>query len=113
MKDASLPITLIVVGLVWLAWHFHFFPDIDWVIGLAFIIGGVAVLAVDGINRNSIVTGPLLIGAGVAWLLHDQYRVSWSVMIPTLLILVGVLMLIARSPRIPERRPSSRNSDPQ
>jgi hypothetical protein len=35
MKDASLPITLIIVGLVWLAWHFRFFPDVDWLIAIA------------------------------------------------------------------------------
>jgi hypothetical protein len=107
MKDASLPITLIVVGLVWLAWHFHFFPDMDWVIGLGFIVGGTAVLVVDGINKNSIVTGPLLMAVGAAWLLHDQYRVSWSVMIPSILILLGALMLLARSPRIPDKRRSA------
>ncbi len=111
MKDASLPITLIVVGAVWLGWHFHFFPDIDWVIAGGFVAGGVAVLVVDGINKNSIVTGPLLVAVGVAWLAHDQLRVSWSVMIPTLLILMGVLMLCARSPRIPERRPSAPKAD--
>ena len=104
MKDASLPITLIVVGAVWLAWHFHFFPDIDWVIALGFMAGGIAVLAVDGINKNSVVTGPLLIAVGVAWLAHDQYRVSWSVLIPTVLIMLGALMLLARSPRVPDRQ---------
>ena len=111
MKDASLPITLIVVGLVWLAWHFHFFPDMDWVIGLGFIVGGIAVLVVDGINKNSIVTGPLLMAVGAAWLLHDQYRASWSIMIPLVLIMVGALMLIARSPRIPERRKPASKPD--
>ena len=103
MKDASLPITLIIVGLVWLAWHFHFFPDVDWVIALGFIAAGIGVLVIERINKNSIVTGPLLIAIGIAWALHDQYRVSWSVMIPVILILLGVLMLVARSPRIPER----------
>lgn len=104
MKDASLPITLIVVGLVWLGWHFHFFPDVDWVISLGFIAGGVGVLVIDGVNKNSVVTGPLLIAIGTAWALHDQYRVSWSVLIPSVLILLGVLMLVARSPQIPEKR---------
>ena len=116
MKDASLPITLIVVGLVWLAWHFHFLPDVDWVVGLGFIAGGVAVLVIDGINKHSIVSGPLLIGVGISWLLHDQYRVSTSVLIPSMFVLAGVLMLIARSPGIPERgqsasRPGSPSDD--
>jgi hypothetical protein len=107
MKDASLPITLIIVGVVWLVWHFRLFPDIDWVIALAFAAGGIAVMVFDGINKNSIVIGPILIAMGGAWALHDHYRVSWSLIIPLLLVLLGVLMLIARSAAIPDKRPAS------
>ena len=32
---------------------------------------------------------------GGAWLLRDQYRISYSVIMPSMLILLGVLMLIA------------------
>ena len=108
MKDASLPITLIIVGLVWLVWHFRLFPDIDWVIALGFIAGGIAVMVFDGINKNSIVIGPILIAMGGAWALNDRYRVSWSLLIPGLLVLLGVLMLIARSAAIPDKRVSSK-----
>ena len=107
MKDASLPITLIIVGLVWLVWHFRLFPDIDWVIALGFIAGGIAVMVFDGINKNSIVIGPILIAMGGAWALNDRYRVSWSLLIPGLLVLLGVLMLIARNAAIPEKRSPS------
>jgi hypothetical protein len=108
MKDASLPITLIVVGLVWLVWHFRFFPDIDWVIALGFVAGGIAVMIFDGINKNSIVIGPILIAMGGAWALNDRYRVSWSLIIPVMLVLLGVLMLIARSASIPDKRGAPR-----
>jgi hypothetical protein len=111
MKDASLPITLIVVGAVWLGWHFHILPDVDWVIALGFVAGGIVVLAVDGINKNSIVTGPLLILVGVAWLLNDQYRIGWSVLIPSVMLMLGVLLLVARSPRIPEKQRSAPKPD--
>ena len=104
MKDASLPITLIVVGLVWLVWHFRLFPDIDWVIALGFAAAGVAVMVFDGINKNSIVIGPILIAMGGAWALNDRYRVSWSLLIPAMLVLLGVLMLIARNPSIPDKQ---------
>lgn len=104
MRDAGLPITLIVVGLVWLAWHFRLFPDIDWIIAVGLIAGGIAVLAFDGITKSSIVIGPFLIGVGIAWGVHERYRIAWSVLIPALLVWLGVLMLAARSPRIPERR---------
>ncbi|MBK7792786.1 MAG: hypothetical protein IPJ62_09885 [Betaproteobacteria bacterium] len=51
--------------------------------------------------------GPFMIASGLAWMLHDRYRVSWSILIPSLLILLGVLMLAARSPRIPVKRGAS------
>lgn len=104
MKDAGLPITLIVLGVIWLVWHLGWFPDKDWLIGLGFIAGGITVLVMDGITRNSVVTGPFLVAIGLAWLARDQYRVSWSLILPLLLILLGALMLLARLPSIPEGR---------
>jgi hypothetical protein len=106
MRDAALPITLIVVGLAWLAWQFGWFPDKDWIIAMAFVIAGVAVLVFDRITKSSIVVGPFLIGVGIAWALHERYWVRWSVLIPSLLVWLGVLMLVARNPRIPVRRAS-------
>jgi hypothetical protein len=104
MKDAGLPITLIVVGAVWLVWRMGWMPDKDWLIGSAFIAGGVGVLLVDRITKNSIVVGPFLIMIGLSWLAHDSYRVAWTLLMPVLLISLGVLMLVARSPAIPDRR---------
>jgi hypothetical protein len=104
MKDASLPVTLIAVGLGWLLWEFRLFPDVDWIISLAFVAAGVAVMAIDGVNKNSIVLGPFLIAIGAAWLLHDRYGTHWRYIIPVMLVLLGVLMLVARNPQIPERR---------
>ena len=66
--------------------------------------GGSAVLYLDGMTKNSIVAGPILIASGIAWALHDRWRVTWFVLMPMLLVLLGVLMLIARRPNIPERR---------
>jgi len=111
VKDASLPITLIVVGVIGLVWYFRWLPDIDWIIALGFVLGGVAVLVVDGINKSSIVTGPFLIAVGVAWWLRDQYRFSWNLIIPTLLVVLGVLMLVARSPQISDKRSREAKTD--
>jgi len=52
MRDASLPVTLIVVGLGWLLWEYRLFPDVDWIVSLAFIVGGIAVLTIDRINKS-------------------------------------------------------------
>jgi hypothetical protein len=114
MKDAALPITLIVVGVIWLCWHFGWFRDVDWIISIGFIAGGIAVLVMDRITKNSIVVGPLLIATGLAWAAHDRYRVSWSLLIPVLLVLVGILMLVARSAAIPDRRiPRTKAEEPR
>ena len=104
MRNAGLPITLIVVGSAWLLWYFRLFPDIDWIIAAKLVLSGIAILFLDGITKNSIVAGPILIASGIAWALHDRWRVTWLVLFPTLLVLLGVLMLIARRPEIPERR---------
>jgi hypothetical protein len=104
MRDAGLPVTLIVVGLVGLAWYFRVFPDLDWIIALGLAGGGVAVMIFDGITKSSIVIGPFLIAVGAAWWAHEFRGASWRVLIPALLVLLGVLMLVARTDRIPERR---------
>jgi len=110
MRDASLPITLIVVGLGWLLWEYRLFPDIDWIISLGFIIGGIAVLAIDRINKSSVVVGPFLIAVGIAWFLHDRYGTTWRLIIPVMLVFLGALMLVARNPRVPERRASANHA---
>lgn len=104
MRDASLPVTLIVVGLGWLLWEFRLFPDVDWIVSLGFVAVGVAVLALDGINKNSVVIGPFLIATGIAWFLHDRFGTTWRLIIPAMLVLLGVLMLVARSPGVPDRQ---------
>src|SRR5437867_832441 len=104
MRNAGLPITLIVVGSAWLLWYFRLFPDIDWIIAVGLVLGGSAVLYLDGMTKNSIVAGPILIASGIAWALHDRWHVTWFVLMPMLLVLLGVLMLTARRPNIPERR---------
>jgi hypothetical protein len=51
-----------------------------------------------------IVAGPILISTGIAWALDDRGHMTWFVLMPMLLVLLGVLMLIARRANIPERR---------
>ena len=104
MRNAALPVTLIIVGSAWLLWYYRLFPDVDWIITAGMVAGGVAILLLDGITKKAVVSGPFLIASGIAWALHDRWRVTWTVLIPTLLIVLGVLMLIARRPSIPEHR---------
>jgi hypothetical protein len=104
MRDAALPITLIIVGVIWLLWYQGWLPDKDWVIAIGFVAAGLAVLVLDGLTKNSVVMGPFLIAIGIAWVIHDRYRTSYALIVPAMLVILGVLMLVARSPSIPQRR---------
>jgi hypothetical protein len=104
MRDASLPITLIVVGAIGVVWYFGWFPNVQSITALALGGAGVLILATDRLTKSSIVLGPMLIAVGGAIWVHDTYRLHWWLLVSILLIVLGVLMLIARSPRIPERR---------
>jgi hypothetical protein len=104
MRNAALPITLIVVGVIGVVWYFGWFPNVESITALALAAAGVLILATDRVTKSSIVLGPMLIAVGGAIWLHDTYRLRWWLMMSVLLIIVGVLMLIARDPRIPEKR---------
>jgi hypothetical protein len=110
MKDAALPVVLIVLGATWLLHTLNWLPDIHWlwVIGLAG--AGVAILLLDGITKSSIVAGPLLILAGLMSFLRQSYALGWNIEIPVMLIAAGILMLAARSPSVPESRNFNRRS---
>lgn len=110
MKDAAFPVLMIVLGLVWLLHSLDWMPEVHWmwIIGLAG--AGVAILALDGITKSSIVAGPMLILAGAMSFFRQYYGLQWQFIIPVMLIAAGVLMLAARAPGIPESRRLSRRA---
>ena len=61
MRNASLPITLIVVGVIGVVWYLGWFPNVESVTALALVAAGVLILITDGITKSSIVLGPMLI----------------------------------------------------
>lgn len=104
MRDATLPIILIVLGAAWLLNSLHWLPDVQWLWILGLSGSGVAILTFDGLTKSSVVTGPLLILAGILSFFHQYHALGWRFIIPIMLIAVGVLMLVARSPSLPESR---------
>src|SRR4051794_37785142 len=104
MRDVVLPITLIVAGLIWLLFNLDSIPSFDWVITLILVGAGIAILALEGLTKKSVVGGPLLIAVGLTWLLHFHYGIRWRFLAPSLAIVAGALMLVARSTAIPESR---------
>jgi predicted neutral ceramidase superfamily lipid hydrolase len=107
MRNAATPVTLIIVGLLGLVWYFGWLPDVDSITAIALIVAGIAILLMDGVTKHSIVLGPSLIAGGIAWWVHDRYRFRWTLLVSVLLIVIGILMLVARSPKIPEKRTKS------
>lgn len=95
------PIAIIAVGVGWLLNTLHVIPDIDWVwtIGLATI--GIVTLALDGVNRVSVVVGPFFLISAVFSVLRQTQAVTENVEIPCLVIALGVLLLVAQTAKLP------------
>ena len=110
-RDSVFPVTLIAVGVVWLLFNLNWVPSFDWVVTLVLVAAGVGILLLEGLTRKSVVGGPMLIALGVAWWLHFYYYIDWRYLGPSLVIIVGGLMLLARLPSLPDRR-NSRLKDP-
>ncbi len=101
MRNSFFPIALIVIGGGWLLNELQLFPDANWIVILGLVCAGTLVLILEGFNTSSIVKGPLLIAMGVATYLHQHEGWNWRILIPSVLILAGVLLLIAHSGALP------------
>lgn len=109
MRNAFLPIALIVVGAGWLLKELHLFPDANWIVILGLISAGVLIMVLEGFNSETVIKGPMLIAAGVAAYLHLHQGWDWRILVPSLLILAGLLILASRSGTIPPPRRRLRN----
>ena len=103
-SSAFLPLVLIVLGVLWFLKSSALLPDTTTLLALMLAASGVVLLVVDGLTKSTLVTAPMLMYAGVAVYLFDEDKLRLSHMLSLGMILLGVLMLIARSERIPERR---------
>lgn len=95
-KKLIVPILIIIVGSTWLLNVQNILPGVDWIwtVGLAAV--GILTLAVGGLNKLTIVIGPLLLVASICSLLRQTNRLSLDHEIPILVIVIGILMLIAQ-----------------
>lgn len=104
MRHTIFPIALIAIGAALLAEEMGWLPLIHSVWPVVIIVIGCAVLVSEGINRSSIVGGPLLIYIGAAWIAHDEGVTTWGVLQALGLIVLGVSLFIGHLPGIPEGR---------
>lgn len=104
MKNLTLPLLLIALGAAWLLHNVGLLPDLRSVGAIALAGAGLAVLFLEGITKQSVVSGPMLIAGGATWYARDHNLVSWSVLGPLLLIVFGVCLFISRLPSVPASR---------
>jgi hypothetical protein len=99
-KKLVVPILTILVGVTWLLNVLEILPGVDWMwtVGLAAV--GVLTIAIGGLNKLTIVTGPFLVIASVCSLLRQTNRLVVDHEIPILVIVLGVLMAISQLSRL-------------
>ncbi|MBR6027392.1 MAG: hypothetical protein IK065_07350 [Neisseriaceae bacterium] len=106
MNKTSLfwPFVLIIFGSVWFLHVTDILPPSTIILSIAMIVAGFIVLIVDGINKQSFVSAPLLIYCGVAIYLHFHTDVMLSVLLSLGMIIAGLLMLIANTNLVPHKK---------
>ncbi|WP_174875254.1 hypothetical protein [Vogesella oryzae] len=107
------PILLITLGALWLLKSSAMLPETSTLLALLLAAAGLVLLLLDGVTKSTIVSSPLLIYSGAALYLYDHYLVRFSHTIAIGMMLLGILLLVARSDRIPDRRlPRRRKETP-
>lgn len=100
-RTIILPILLIVIGSGWLLTTLGVGPGIDWIWTLGLAVTGMLMFAVGGFDKATFVAGSFFIVASCLSLLRQTERVTIDVEVPILVIVSGILMLVARHPKIP------------
>lgn len=102
-KSATLPIVLICLGSVWFLKSTALLPDTSTLLALLLAVTGGLLWLIDGFNKSTLVSSPLLVYAGAAVYLRDNMGLHFSHLLSLGMVLAGLLMLLSRSDRIPER----------
>ncbi|OSI08514.1 hypothetical protein [Neisseria zoodegmatis] len=104
-SSLALPLFLIIAGAVWFLKTTGILPPTATLIAAGLAIGGIAVLLIDGINKQSVVSGPLLVYIGAAVYLKGQYLLGYSPLIALGMMILGCLLLLSRSSVVPYKHP--------
>ncbi len=100
-----LSLLVITVGVGWLLTVQQVGLNIDWVWTLGLAVAGVLTFLVGGgIDKSTVVVGPLLLVGSVFSILRQTGRLSLNLEVPIFVILLGVLLFIAQLPMIPPPR---------
>jgi len=102
MRRVVAPLFLIAIGVGWLLSAKQVLPGVSWIWVLLLGTAGLSVLLVGRLTRSSLIVGPFLILWGTASFLRQTGRIPAEVEVPSLIIALGVLLLVARFAPLPE-----------
>ncbi|HAH44650.1 MAG TPA: hypothetical protein DCM07_07275 [Planctomycetaceae bacterium] len=100
-KTLILPLLIIGIGTGWLLTTLGIVPGINWIWTLGLAVVGVLSFAVSGIDKSTVLIGPFFIIASCLSVLRQTGRITLDVEVPTLVIVIGILLLVARIKAIP------------
>lgn len=105
MKQTSLffPLLLIIFGVLWFLKSMHWFPETSDIIAFFLIATGILVFVLDGFNKQSVVSAPLLMYFGGALYVNQHHDYPVSPMAALGLVLWGLCLLLARSGLVPPK----------
>tara|TARA_B100000809_G_scaffold224555_2_gene234790 strand:- start:415 stop:807 length:393 start_codon:yes stop_codon:yes gene_type:complete len=100
-RSAVGPIVLVVIGVLILLGQFGIMPELTtlWTVGLAAC--GILTFVFNGFNKSTLVVGSFLIVAAVLSVLRTNDVLEIKNEVPIVFIVLGALMLVARSATIP------------
>jgi hypothetical protein len=118
----AIPILIIVVGVGWLLTVQRFGPGINWIWTLSLACVGILTFVLGGFNKATIVVGPFFLLASLFSVLRQVDQLDLDSEIPVLVICLGILLLVAQIPAVPnpdwyvaapEKQASEPPSDPK
>lgn len=99
-KALVAPILIIALGIGWLLTTQNIVPGVNWIWVVGLGVTGVLIL-VASIDKVTAVVGPFLIAATFFSLMRQTGRISVDTEVPSLVIVFGTLMLLAKILPIP------------
>ncbi|ASK28037.1 hypothetical protein [Neisseria chenwenguii] len=100
----ALPLFLIVFGAIWFLKATGILPATATLVSISLMIAGIAVLVMDGVNKQSVVSGPMLVYVGGAIYLYNNYLLGFSPLLALGMMVLGVLLLLSRSSVVPYKK---------
>jgi hypothetical protein len=101
IKSLAAPILIITIGMGWLLTNQNVVQGVNWIWLLGLAIVGVLILVVGGIDKVTLVVGPFLIASSFFSLLRQTDCMRVDTEVPSLVILLGALMLLVNLLPIP------------